>query len=107
MEILWPLGVASVKEVWQKVDPARGLAYTTVMTVLDKLHRKGVLNQRKKGKAYLYSPIIDRAQALHEILDYLRNAFFQGSRQDLIKFVNDHYALEPPAASPKKDDLPA
>jgi len=98
MEILWPLGEASVKGIWEKVDPARGLAYTTVMTVLEKLHRKGVLNQRKKGKAYLYSPAVTRPQALQVIMEYVRTTYFQGSCQDLILFVNEHYARAAPEA---------
>jgi BlaI family transcriptional regulator, penicillinase repressor len=92
IEILWPLGEASVKAVWEKVDPARGLAYTTVMTVLEKMFRKGILTQRKKGKAYLYSPALTREQAISGILEHISNAYFHGSRQELIAFVQKHYA---------------
>ncbi len=96
IEILWPLGEASVKQVWAKVNPARGLAYTTVMTVLEKMHRKGILSQRRVGKAYLYSPNINRVQALQRMLQYTSEAYFGGSMAGLVDFVK---TLEIPSAS--------
>jgi BlaI family penicillinase repressor len=97
IEILWPLGEASVKEVWGKVASARGLAYTTVMTVLEKMHRKGILAQRKRGKAYLYSAILSREEALRGILEHVCEVYFKGSREELIRFIEKHY----PATAPE------
>jgi BlaI family transcriptional regulator, penicillinase repressor len=97
MEILWPIGEASVKSVWEKVDPARGLAYTTVMTVLEKMYRKGILAQRKKGKAYLYSPILSREEALKGILEHVCSVYFQGSHEEMSRFIERQY----PATAPK------
>lgn len=93
MEILWPLGEATVKNVWERVDPGRGLAYTTVMTVLEKMYRKGILTQRKKGKAYLYSAILGRDEALKGIFAHICNAYFAGSYPEFVAFVNRHFAL--------------
>jgi len=93
MEILWPLGEATVKDVWERVDPVRGLAYTTVMTVLEKMYRKGILTQRKKGKAYLYSAVLGRDEALQGILEHICNTYFAGSRLAFADFVAKHYAL--------------
>jgi predicted transcriptional regulator len=92
MEILWPLGEASVKAVWSRVNPERGLAYTTVMTVLEKMHRKGILAQRKKGKAYLYSALLSREQALKGIIEHVRDAYFGGSQSDLAGFIEKNCA---------------
>ena len=64
MEILWLLGEGSVKDVLERVEPDRQLAYTTVMTVLDKMRRKGLLKYRKQSKAYLYSPAVERGEVL-------------------------------------------
>jgi predicted transcriptional regulator len=54
LEILWDSGEASVHEVVQKLP--RPLAYTTVMTTLDRLYKKGLLERRKAERAFLYSP---------------------------------------------------
>jgi predicted transcriptional regulator len=107
MEILWPLGEASVKDVWKKVDPGRDLAYTTVMTVLDKMYRKGILAQRKKGKAYLYTPLLDREQALRGVIERLCDVYFGGSVPELTNFVNSHQAAtREPKGEESRPDAP-
>lgn len=54
MEILWRKGELSVKELAELID--RPLAYTTVMTTLDRLYKKGLLDRRKRDRAFFYSP---------------------------------------------------
>ena len=54
MRILWECGESSVRHVIQRLD--RQLAYTTVMTTLDRLYKKGLLDRRKSDRAFLYSP---------------------------------------------------
>ena len=54
MEHIWALGETSVRDLHEKF--ASRLAYTTVMTTLDRLYKKGLLNRRKLGKAFLYTP---------------------------------------------------
>jgi predicted transcriptional regulator len=58
MEILWSRGESSVRDVSQMLS--RPLAYTTVMTTLDRLFKKGLLDRRKSDRAYLYSPRLSR-----------------------------------------------
>ena len=53
MEILWERGESNVHEVVEKLD--RPLAYTTVMTTLDRLYKKGLLTRHKSERAFLYS----------------------------------------------------
>src|SRR6266852_2162311 len=53
MEILWQRGEGNVRDVAQKLD--RPLAYTTVMTTLDRLYKKGLLDRRMPERAFLYS----------------------------------------------------
>jgi predicted transcriptional regulator len=54
MEETWRHGEMSVREVYQLFQER--IAYTTLMTTLDRLHKKGLLNRRKTGRAFLYSP---------------------------------------------------
>jgi predicted transcriptional regulator len=54
MEILWGTGERSVRDVVEQLD--RKLAYTTVMTTLDRLFKKGLLDRQKSERAFLYSP---------------------------------------------------
>lgn len=60
MEILWAAGDANVHEVAGRLD--RRLAYTTVMTTLDRLYKKGLLDRRKSDRAFRYAPKLTRAE---------------------------------------------
>ena len=60
MEILWTAGESSVHEVAARL--ARPLAYTTVMTTLDRLYKKGLLERTKAERAFRYAPRFTRAE---------------------------------------------
>ena len=61
MEQLWVRGEGSVGEVLEALnaEAARALAYTTVMTILVRLHEKGYLARRKQGRHFRYTPAFD------------------------------------------------
>ena len=74
MDVLWSLGTpATVRDVLDALPAQRDLAYTTVMTVLTNLHRKGMAERAPDGRAYRYRPALTReaaaAASLREILD--------------------------------------
>ncbi len=60
MEVLWGGGRWSVHDVVDKLD--RKLAYTTIMTTLDRLFKKGLLERKKSRRAFLYSQALSREQ---------------------------------------------
>ncbi len=74
MDVLWrAYGPMSVREVLTELNKARDLAYTTVMTVMDNLHRKGWVQREMHNRAYQYTPSDKReevaARALRELVD--------------------------------------
>ena len=64
MEILWTRGESNVRDVVDRLG--RPLAYTTVMTTLDRLFKKGLLARRKCDRAFLYSPALNRTEWEHK-----------------------------------------
>jgi predicted transcriptional regulator len=74
MEALWALGEASVQNVSDKIEIPR--AYTTVMTTLERLFRKGLLQRRKEGRAFLYSPLLTRQEWERRRAEGLLSTFF-------------------------------
>jgi predicted transcriptional regulator len=60
MEILWNTGESSVNDVLARLD--RPLAYTTIMTTLDRLYKKGLLARKKVERAFVYAPKFTRAE---------------------------------------------
>jgi predicted transcriptional regulator len=87
IKVLWRKKTASVAEVRSAM--ARPLAYTTVMTVLDRMIDKGAVVRRKNGRAYVYSSALDlhaaRLQAVRRLLENL----FDQDAQALIQFVSE------------------
>lgn len=60
MELLWDRASATVRDVVHELGDSRGLAYTTVMTVLVRLHQKGLLARERVGRIYVYRAIQTR-----------------------------------------------
>ena len=63
LEIVWERGEASVHDVLRQLDRRKKLAYTTALTVLQKLEKAGWLEHRSEGKSYIYTPAVSREQA--------------------------------------------
>ena len=72
MDHLWSAsGPLTVREVLDRIDREPPLAYTTVMTVMDNLHRKAVLSREREGRAFRYWPTKDRAEHTAELMHEL------------------------------------
>jgi predicted transcriptional regulator len=84
MNTLWPMGEGTVREIRDALAPRRPRAYTTIMTIMDRLARKGIVERRKNGRAYIYKPNLTaedaRAHALAQVID----SFFGGSKESVI-----------------------
>ncbi len=87
LKALWAIGEGNVSDVREVVGRSRALAYTTIMTVLERLVRKGKLSRRKVGRAYVYSLQVSiedmRRAAVRELVD----GFFDGSEEELMRFL--------------------
>ncbi len=108
IEVLWseekPL---SVGEVLRVVRKSRAVAYTTVMTVLDKLARKGSLSRSKRGKAYLYRARVQRSEVLNSLVRDFAHQYFGGSRRCLRSFLGRQTGLRSANPSPATPPAPA
>jgi predicted transcriptional regulator len=87
LNALWNLGEGNVKDVLQIVVRTRPLAYTTIMTVLDRLVRKGKVSRHKVGRAFVYTPEASRDQMRRAALREFLDAFFDGSERELIAYL--------------------
>jgi len=95
LNALWSLKEGKVRDVQQIVAAKRPLAYTTIMTVLERLVRKGKLERRKMGRAFVYVPQSSRDAMRRTAIRELLDGFFDGSEEELIRFLRP----EPKAAS--------
>jgi len=63
IEVVWELGEASVHQVRKRLAQKKKLAYTTVLTAMQKLEKAGWLRHRREGKVYVYAPTRTREEA--------------------------------------------
>jgi len=102
MNTLWPLGEATVREIRDGLAARRARAYTTIMTIMDRLARKGVVERRKAGRAYIYRPLLTAEEARAQALTQVVENFFGGSKEALLLHLGNRAGsgaapnIEPP-----------
>lgn len=86
MEVLWKKGSATVAEVADALPKKLGLAYNTVLTTLRILEEKGYLrhSRPKDARAFVYAPVVTRAEASQSALQQLLRRFFGNSPEALV-----------------------
>ncbi len=100
LKALWSLQEGKVRAVQEVVAISRPLAYTTIMTVLDRLVRKGKLTRRKVGRAFVYFPETSRDSMRRAALRELIEGYFDGSEAELLEFLRPAAAATSPVAAP-------
>lgn len=87
LKVLWELGEANVRAVREGLAPRRALAYTTILTVLDRLANKGIIARRKVGRAFVYSAVATREELRKRAVRDLLESFFSGSEKELVAYL--------------------
>jgi predicted transcriptional regulator len=90
MKIVWRMGSATVRDVYEELLTQRKIAYTTVMTMMGILEQKGHLKKSSDERAYVYTP----AQPQHEVVgnmvqDFLKRVFNGSAKPLLVHLVED------------------
>jgi predicted transcriptional regulator len=84
MTVLWDCGPSTVQAVQQRLEARRPLAYTTVQTMLNVLHRKAKVSRLLEDRAYVYSAAVSRAQAARHAMGDIIDRMFGGSVESLV-----------------------
>jgi BlaI family transcriptional regulator, penicillinase repressor len=95
MDVLWETGPANVQTVQQKLK--RQLAYTTVQTMLNILHRKDRVRRTLKDRAYFYRPVVSRSHVTREHMSDIVDRLFGGSAESLVMSLVETKHLTPKA----------
>ncbi len=98
MKAVWRRPPITVRDVQEAIRSTRKLAYTTVMTIMDRLYHKGFLRRTLQSRTHYYEPAIDYTEVRDEAVDVLIKSFF-GSKEKLQEFL-DGEAKELPARVP-------
>ncbi len=78
LRLLWSRGEASVADVWEVLHRERGLAQTTVATLLTRLERRGVVARRAEQRQYLYRALVSEAEVKESMVSELTERLFAG-----------------------------
>lgn len=85
MNTLWPMGQGTVREIRDRLAEHRPRAYTTIMTIMDRLARKGIVERRKVGRAYIYRPNLPLEEARAQAVSQIVEGYFGGSKEALLR----------------------
>jgi predicted transcriptional regulator len=83
MQVLWQTGPSNVQTVQEKLAGDK-LAYTTIQTMLNVLHRKCKVKRTLEGRAYVYTAVVSKEKALSHAARDLVDRMFGGSAEDLV-----------------------
>ncbi len=89
MGIVWNMKQATVKDVFEVMYERRRLAYTTIMTVMNRLAVKKILTQDKSTVPYVYTPAVERDQIAHSMVDEVVDRVMDGSSTAVISYLMD------------------
>ena len=95
MTVLWPLGAGTVREIHHRLALSRPRAYTTVLTIMDRLAQKGIVTRRKVGRAYRYEPRLSVEEARLNAVGKIVEGFFDGSPRALAAHLSSQGGAAP------------
>jgi predicted transcriptional regulator len=87
MRVLWERGQATVAEIHEALLPERGLAPTTVATLLSRLEKRGIVKHRSASRQYVYYPAISESEVRRSMVSDLAERLFDGDVAELVSHL--------------------
>lgn len=94
MDVLWKKEAATVRDVVAALPGNEPLAYSTVLTTLRILERKGYVSHEKEGRAYVYQPVVGREDARRSVVRYMMSRFFNNSPEALMLNILENETVD-------------
>ena len=95
MKIVWQKGQATVRDVYETLLEHRKIAYTTVMTMMRVLEKKGYVKTHRANRAYVYRPARPQRQVVRSMVREFVDRVFNGSAQPLLVHLVEDRRLSP------------
>src|SRR5512132_2696446 len=87
MKIVWRTGRTSVRDVYEALRERRPVAYTTVMTMMNVLRRKGYVKAQREGRAHVYTAVRPQQRVLRDMVREFLARVFNGSAEPLVQHL--------------------
>ena len=95
MRVLWARGESTVADVHEALEPERGLALTTIATMLVKMEKKGVVDHRTEGRRFIYRPLVSEGQVRRSMVSDLTTQLFRGDVAALVNHLLSEHDIRP------------
>ena len=87
LRVIWDRGEATVQDIWEALHAERGLAQTTVATMLSRLERRGVVTRRAQSRPYPYRAVVTEREVQHSMVGELTERLFDGDVTALVQHL--------------------
>jgi len=87
LRVIWDKGEATVQDIWEALHKDRGLAQTTVATMLSRLERRGVVTRRAQARQYHYRAAVTEEEVQHSMVGELTERLFDGDVTALVQHL--------------------
>jgi predicted transcriptional regulator len=95
MRVLWERGEATASDVHAALADERGLAPTTIATMLTKMEKKGVVRHTVDGRRFVYRPLVTEPQVRRSMVSELRDRLFGGDTTALVSHLLAEHEIDP------------
>jgi predicted transcriptional regulator len=95
LRVLWDKGDATVQDIWEALHAERGLAQTTVATMLSRLERRGVVTRRAQSRQYHYRAAVTEEEVQHSMVGELTERLFDGDVTALVQHLLSDADMSP------------
>ena len=95
MHVLWGAGEATVADVHEALHPDRGLAPTTIATVLSRLEKRGLVEHRSEGRQFVYRTRVTQEEVKRGMVAELTDLLFEGNPAELVSHLLSERDLDP------------
>ena len=87
LRVLWDRGEATVTDIWEALQEERGLAQTTLATMLSRLERRGVVTHRTQARQFVYRALVSESEVRHSMVSELTSRLFEGDVPALVSHL--------------------
>jgi len=95
MRVLWDRGEATVADIHATLQPERGLALTTIATMLSRLEKRGIVKHRTQSRQYVYYPKVSERDVRRSMVADLTERLFDGDVTELVSHLLNAREMSP------------
>lgn len=95
MRVLWSKGEATAVQIWDVLRPERGLAQTTIATMLSRLEKRGVIGHHARSRQFVYYPTVTEPEVRRSMVSELTERLFDGNVADLMAHLLSGREMSP------------